>query len=153
MAVVWEVSPGWPQGRTAYTTRPFTIKRVHVSDLPHRSFADQCRQELGALCRIDATIEIAQHVHQGAVLGTDEGTHNQQSSNALVAHYDDASICLGIEQMASHFSQEAADRVQGRMQSYGTLSKQVEEIGAKIDLSEELGVLTWCFLGNHHRPM
>ena len=116
--------------------QPNMQRKISASDLPNRRFADQCRQELGALCRIDATVKIAQHVHQGAVLGTDEGTHNQQSSTALVAHYDDASICLGIEQMASHFSQEAADRVQGRMQSYGTLSKQVEEIGAKIDLSD-----------------
>ena len=31
VAAVWEVSPGWPEGRTSYTTRSLTLKRVHAN--------------------------------------------------------------------------------------------------------------------------
>ena len=109
---------------------------INVGDLPSRTFANTLRNELAALCKIDMAVKIGDHAHQHAVLGSDEGTCNQESSNALVAHYNDIpSQCLGVDKMGSHFSQEGADKTQKMMESYGVLSKRVSSSLGKIDLS------------------
>ena len=109
---------------------------INVGDLPSRTFANTLRNELAALCKIDMAVKIGDHAHQHVVLGSDEGTCNQESSNALVAHYNDIpSQCLGVDKMGSHFSQEGADKTQKMMESYGVLSKRVSSSLGKIDLS------------------
>ena len=104
------------------------VRELTDKDLPKTTFANRCRYELGALCNIDACVKIAKNANKACVLGTDEGTHNQESSNAVVAHYEGMSgQCLGIDKLATHFAREGADKTQNRMHKYGELSERVTE--------------------------
>ena len=117
--------------------QPDVRRQSSGKDLPGRKFADSCSHELASVCHIDAAVKIADHAHEPCVLGTDEGSHNQQSSNAIVAHYPDIkSQCLGIDEMATHYAREGAEKVQKRMDKYGGLSQRVSKDLGRIDLTE-----------------
>ena len=111
--------------------------KISDAELPSQRFADQMRHELLGMAQIAMTVKIADHAHQAVVLGADEGTINQVSSQTLVLHLEgEACQRLGVDQLATHFSQESADKTNKKMEMYGALSKRVTEKLGKIDLSE-----------------
>ena len=121
---------------------------VTDKDLPAASIVNRCRHELGALCKIDMAVKIATQCDKAAVLATDEGSHNQESSNALVVHYDDMkSQCLGVQKMATHFAREGADKIEQRMDEFAVLSQRISKDLGSIQMSEAQRSLSYSVGG------
>ena len=124
--------------------QPGMESNLLATDLPTRKFADQVRLELGALAQVDCAVKMADHAHRACVLGCDEGSHNQESKNVVMAHYGDIPTqCLGIQNMSSHYSQEGADQVQSLLKKYELLSERVTKDLSVIDLSPAERALTF----------